>query len=191
MYELIVLSLLIRWPMHGYLIAKITNDLIGPWAKVSSGTLYTILTRMEQDGRIAVVTDRQEPTRGERRSRTFSITDEGRTRFRQLMMDTASNLGDYQNVFRYKFGYLDVLRPEERLLLLNHYINYCQTSILHVQREMDGLPQELANYPNPAYLDNLLEVMRHVVAQWQAELDWARRMRERELAQSDAFGPHA
>lgn len=85
---------------------------------------------------------------------------------------------------------MDLLRPEERLLLLNHYINYCQTSILHVHREMDGLPHELANYPNPAYLNNLLEVMRHIVGQWETELDWTRRMRERELAQNDALDSH-
>ena len=55
MYELIILSLLMRWPMHGYLIVKVTNDQIGPWAKMSSGTLYTILSRLEQTGLIAVI----------------------------------------------------------------------------------------------------------------------------------------
>jgi hypothetical protein len=104
------------------------------------------------------------------------------------MMDTSSNLGDYQKVFRYKFGYMDHLQPEERLLLLNHYMNYCQTSIPHLQREMDGLVHELAHRPSPAYLKNLLEVMRHIVGQWEAELDWARRMREREVAPEDATG---
>jgi DNA-binding PadR family transcriptional regulator len=37
MYELMVLSLLMRSPLHGYLIVKITNDMIGPWAKISRG----------------------------------------------------------------------------------------------------------------------------------------------------------
>ena len=39
MYELIILSVLMRMPMHGYLIVKITNDQIGPWAKIRSETL--------------------------------------------------------------------------------------------------------------------------------------------------------
>jgi Transcriptional regulator PadR-like family len=52
-YELIILSLLMREPMHGYLIAKVTNDQIGPWARLSSGTMYTILARLEADGLIA------------------------------------------------------------------------------------------------------------------------------------------
>jgi DNA-binding PadR family transcriptional regulator len=104
MYELIILSLLMRWPMHGYLIVKVTNDQIGPWAKISSGTLYTILSRLEQTGLIAVMPQEKgaHSSRGDRHSRTFMITGEGRKRFHQLMMDTSSNLGDYQKNFYYK-----------------------------------------------------------------------------------------
>ena len=39
MYELIILSLLARWPLHGYLIAKIANDITGPYTRISSGRL--------------------------------------------------------------------------------------------------------------------------------------------------------
>ena len=37
MYELIILSLLMRFPLHGYLIAQIANDMIGPWAGSATG----------------------------------------------------------------------------------------------------------------------------------------------------------
>ena len=185
MYELIILSLLMRWPMHGYLIAKITNDQIGPWAKISSGSLHTILKRLEQTKLITLLPREQHSAREEHHSRTFMITDEGRKRFHQLMMDTSSNLGDYQKLFYYKMGYLDLLRPNERLLLLNHYINYCQTTILHLQTEMEGLVHELSNHPTPAYLENLLRVMKHVEQQWQTEFDWIRGVREQELARAE------
>ncbi len=178
MYELVVLSQLMRWPMHGYLIVKITNDVIGPWARISSGTLSTILKRLEQTGLIAELPQERDPAR---RARTFAITEEGRKRFHQLMMDTSSNLGDYQKIFRYKMGFFDLLRPDERLLLLNHYINYCQTTILHVQTEMESLVYELADHPSPAFLENVRQTMRHIVQQWQAEYDWMRSIREQEL----------
>lgn len=191
MYELIILSLLMRWPMHGYLIVKVTNDQIGPWAKISSGTLYTILNRLEQTGLIAVMP--QEPGRnyspGDRHSRTFMITDEGRKRFHQIMMDTSSNLGDYQKFFYSKLGYFDLLRPNERLLLMNHYINYCQTIILHTQTEMEGLVHELADHPNPAYLENLLKLMKHIEQNWQAEYEWIRSTREQEIAKMEILQP--
>ncbi len=37
LYELIILAQLMRQPAHGYLIAKIINDMIGPYAHVSNG----------------------------------------------------------------------------------------------------------------------------------------------------------
>jgi len=37
MYEFIVLAQLMNGPAHGYLIAKIINDMIGPFARISYG----------------------------------------------------------------------------------------------------------------------------------------------------------
>jgi len=182
MYELIILSLLMRFPLHGYLMMKITNDQIGPWARISSGTLSTILSKMEQMGLIAVLPEGRNDTRADRRARVYTITDEGRKRFRQLMMDTSSNLGEYQKFFHHKLVYIDLLRPDERLLLLNHYINYCQTTILHTQSEMEGVVYELADQPDPAFLENVLRNMKHTEQLWQAEFDWVKSVREQELS---------
>jgi DNA-binding PadR family transcriptional regulator len=173
--------------MHGYLVMKITNDQIGPWARISSGTLSTMLSRLEQTGLIAALPEDEERSQGNRRSRKFTITELGRKRFHQLMMDTSSNLGDYQKLFYFKMGYFDLLRPPERLLLINHYFNYCQTIVLHTQTEMEGLTHELAHHPSPAYLENLLQVMGHVVELWQAESHWIRGIRQQELARSETL----
>ena len=184
MYELIILSLLMRFPLHGYLMMKITNDQIGPWAKISSGTLSTILSKLEQTGLIAALQQEGDAARGDRRARTYTITEEGRKRFHQLMMDTSSNLGEYSKFFHHKMTYFDLLQPAERLLLVNHYIYYCQATVLHTQTEMDSLVYELADHSNPAFLENLLRVMKHIVEQWQAEFEWARGIREQELVQA-------
>src|ERR1700730_19117569 len=96
MYELIILSLLMHQPLHGYLIAKITNDMIGPWAKISNGTLYPLLTRLEKAGLIATSPEGSEQQRGDRQLRTFMVTEVGRKRFHQLMIDTSTNPGEYQ-----------------------------------------------------------------------------------------------
>jgi DNA-binding PadR family transcriptional regulator len=170
--------------MHGYLIIKVTNDQIGPWAKISSGTLSTMLNRLEQAGLITILPQEHNASRPDRRSRTFTITEKGRQRFRQLMLDTSSNLGDYQKLFYLKMGYFDLLRSDERLLLVNHYVNYCQAIVLHTQTEMESLVYELANHQNPLYLENLLRVMKHVIQLWQAEGDWIKNIREQEMEQS-------
>lgn len=182
MYELIILSLLMRFPLHGYLMMKITNDQIGPWARISSGTLSTILSKLERMGLIVALPQENDPARGDRRARTYTITEEGRKRFHQLMMDTSSNLGEYQKFFQHKMTYFDLLKPAERLLLINHYMNYCQATVLHTQTEMDSLVYELADQPDPAFLENLLRVLKHITEQWQAELKWIQSIQEQELA---------
>src|SRR5207237_6384762 len=142
---------------------------------------------LEERGLIAVVIS--ERARGGRQARVFTITEEGRKRFHQLMMDTSSNLGEYQRFFHRKLEYFDLLRPNERLLLLNHYINYCQTTILHQQTERESLVHELADHPNPAFLQNVMRVMKHVEEQWQAELEWVRGVREEEVAKMEGVRP--
>jgi DNA-binding PadR family transcriptional regulator len=173
-----------RSPLHGYLIVKITNDMIGPWAKISSGTLYPLLTRMERTGFIAVVQSNNASTPAERQTRTFMITEEGRKRFHQVMMDMSSNLGDYQHIFRYKLAFFYLLESQERLLLFNHYINYCQTYILHLQTERANLAHELAGQGDQPFLGNVVKVMEHVEHQMQEELLWVKILRDEELAQN-------
>jgi DNA-binding PadR family transcriptional regulator len=186
-YELIILSLLMRFSLNGYTIAKIANDIIGPWAKVSNGTLYPLLTKLEKTGLIELANNEQNTTQMERPSRTFAITEEGRKRFYQLMMETSSNLGDYQKQFQYKVAYLDLLPPRESLHLLNHYINYCQACILHIKAEAENLVHELTDEPttNPFHLDMTLNMMHHRVDQWQAEVDWTTQLREKLVSQAE------
>jgi DNA-binding PadR family transcriptional regulator len=99
MYELIILSLLMRFPAHGYLIAQIVNDIIGPYARISNGRLYPLLAKLEERGLIEAHEESSQALRGERSSRSYQITEEGRRRFHALMMDTTSNPGEYQRFF--------------------------------------------------------------------------------------------
>ena len=43
MYELLVLSLLMHWPLHAYKIARMANNIIGPEEQMSRGTLPSLL----------------------------------------------------------------------------------------------------------------------------------------------------
>ncbi len=190
MYELIILSLLMYGPSHGYLIAKITNDIIGPWAKVSPGTLYPVLARLERDDCIAAVAGDEAETaaRGRRPSRVYRITPMGRLNFHRLMMDISSNPGEYQRLFHLKVPHLALLAPRERLHLLNHYITYGETAVLHHQTEArDLLTTVAAGYETSLDLvAGAVELMEHQADQWQAEVDWTRRLRERVVARIEA-----
>ena len=183
MYELIILSILMREPAHGYLIASIINDIIGPYAKISNGRLYPLLSKLEELGMIVTVDRTFQTSKGERNVRSYEITDEGRERFHKLMMDTTSNPGDYRQIFLQKVGRLRFLKPVERLYLIDHYINYCQAHILHLTAEGEDL--QVGKHLSPAHLSATLKVMQHLIDQWQLELEWTRSLREEELAQAE------
>ena len=189
MYELIIFSVLMRHPAHGYLIAKIINDVIGPYAKVSNGRLYPLLSRLEVEGLIeaddAIVTTHKD----ERRVRSYKITENGRKRFHQLMLDTTSNPGDYQRVFTHKISALHFLLPAERLYVIDHYINYCEAHVLHLRAEATDFAREMPNWWEAGEIETTLQTMSHRMERWQLELDWARGLRAREVvsAQSSEF----
>lgn len=188
MYELIILSLVMHGPLHGYLIAKITNDIIGPWAKISNGTLYPLLTKLERAGLIITTSDESGQQRGERQLRSFKITEQGRKRFHHLMMDTTSNPGEYQKFFHLKLSHMEFLLPSERLHLYDHYINYCQTHRFYLQSEAQDLYEVTAGQADMSSyrLEVTLDVMQHFVDQWQAEMEWTKLMREKEVGRLQA-----
>ncbi len=201
MYEFIVLAQLMHGPAHGYLIAKIINDMIGPYARISYGRLYPLLAKLEQGGLIEAVSegkDGQEAQQHDRNLRIFQITDAGRVRFLLLMNDTSSNPGDYAKLFAHKVTAFSFIRPGERLRLIDHYIAYCQAHVFHMQAEavdlvrtvaeMDGLHRESPHlargFPriDNDSLDYIVSVMQQSIEQWEREIEWARGLREKELA---------
>jgi DNA-binding PadR family transcriptional regulator len=189
MYELIILSQLMLQPAHGYMIASIINDMIGPYARISNGRLYPLLSKLEKSGLIAPYTEEPAGQQSDRQLRSYVITEAGRKRFHELMMDTTSNPGEYQKIFLQKASMLEFLKSSERLRLIDHYINYCQVHILHITAEADDLAQRAPDWGpewGPAHLKAILDVMQHMVDQWQVELNWAKALHERELARIES-----
>lgn len=208
MYEFIVLAQLLNGPAHGYLIAKIINDMIGPYARISYGRLYPLLAKLEQNGLIAIDREEHSTSQGmeqrDRQMRIYKITDAGQLRFRILMNDTGSNQGDYQRLFQYKVTAFSFITPAERLRLIDQYINYCQSHVFYQQNEAEdmmshqGVVDDMVHaapglahgipHVTASTLSYILKTMEHSISQWQAELDWARSLREQELALAQKAG---
>jgi DNA-binding PadR family transcriptional regulator len=185
MYELIILSQLMLQPAHGYLIASIINDMIGPYARISNGRLYPLLAKLEKSGLIKPYTEAPVGQQSDRQLRSYKITEAGRKRFHALMMDTTSNPGEYQKIFLQKVSMFEFLKSSERLRLIDHYVNYCQAHVLHITAEADDLVQKSPDWGpewGPKHLQAVLDVMQHMIDQWQLELNWAKALHERELA---------
>src|SRR6266567_2132292 len=183
MYELIILSLLMREPIHGYLISKFINDIIGPVAKVSHGWLYPRLAKLQEEDLIVAAVEAKEKQQGQRQLRTYEITEAGRKRFHQLMMDTTSNPGEYPKYFWQKVCFLEYLHPAERLHLIDHYINYCQTHILHLKAQAKNLVEGEVQYHamDLTQLEATLHILRRSTNHWQVDLEYANSLHEKEM----------
>ncbi len=185
-YELIILGTLMVGPFHGYLIAKIMQNILGPYGKISAGRLYPLLTKLEEGGLIVVEPvseqqERQQQRRSHIPSRRYRITGDGRKRLHDLMLDTTSYPGEYQKVFLQKVAYFSFLQPEERLQLIEHYIGYCQSLVSYGTARAEELAQSGMESPiqmTSAQLADLLTGMQHKIHQYQQELLWAEELRE-------------
>ena len=72
--QLIVLRVLYDKPLHGYKLLKETNILLAGRRKLKSGSLYTILRRMEHSG---LLDSNWEKKSAGLDRRVYSLTDEG------------------------------------------------------------------------------------------------------------------
>jgi DNA-binding PadR family transcriptional regulator len=184
MYELLVLSLLMHWPLHAYRIAKIANEIIGPEEQISTGTLSSLLAKLEQAGLITPADPGTAPFPADRPSRVFAITTAGRERFFQLMLDTSSHPGTYRRLFHIKALHLELLPFESQLFLVEHYLAHCRQILRSKQADV----QDVAGNPlkqehmSPALREAAFALMRLKTEQWQLELAWGQALRERILS---------
>lgn len=171
MYELMVLGQLSRCPMHGYMIAKIIGDVIGPFRRVQWGALYPVLNRLEQKGLIRTV---ECSAQGEARGRkVYAITEAGRRRLHQHLMNTELHAGEYDSVFAHKVSLFSELTPAERLSLARHYAVYAQQNVDHLERERRDLEEREPAPLTPEQLHDIFAVMEHRIEYWCHERRWA------------------
>jgi DNA-binding PadR family transcriptional regulator len=145
MYELFILSKLLHRPMHGYLIQTILNAAIGPFRRLSWGTLYPMMKRLEKDGYIAAINGGEDDPRGKKSYRT---TEAGRRRFLEMMRTAGGYDADYRDVFRLKLGCFGNVDEDLRLFVLEDYrmclaelLTYAETMRTRIEQDM-AVPAE-------------------------------------------------
>lgn len=180
MYELIILSLLARRPMTGYLIAAIINDIIGPVAKASNGRIYPLLAKLREEGCLSEKANQLEATN--RISKIYKISESGMRRFRYLMLEKANNPKDYKEIFAIKVTSFDLITQSERKLIMNTYEAFCKTHIKHLKRENKDLVRNQKQYEHSDANAVLLKcVLRHSEKIWQHELSWLQEIRKQKF----------
>jgi DNA-binding PadR family transcriptional regulator len=132
MYELFILSKLLHRPMHGYLIQTILNAAIGPFRRLSWGTLYPMMKRLEKSGYVAAIEDGTGDPRGKK---TYRTTEAGRRRFLQMMTAQGNYDADYRDLFRLKLGCFGNVEEDVRQMILGDY-RACLTKVLEYSATM-------------------------------------------------------
>src|SRR5262249_600068 len=149
---------------HGYVIGGVINDVIGPFARASNGRIYPLLAALEKDG---LVTVHDEATsEGGRVSRSFRITDAGRARFRQHMLDTSASPREYRDVFAFKVTAFGEITRTDRVLLLRHYVDFAQAHVRHLEAQARDLAGESTYGHTREQQRRFAAVFGHLIAVW-------------------------
>jgi DNA-binding PadR family transcriptional regulator len=134
MIELAILGLLDEQDLHGYELKKRLAELVGSRSGVSFGSLYPALARLEKAGAVkAVEANRADapipmtgalsgelaafrarigrPSAGRRTKKVYGITEIGRQRLRDLLLDDSAD----DRTFAVQVAFCRTLEPAERV----------------------------------------------------------------------------
>ena len=137
MIDLAILGLLDEQDLHGYELKKQLAELVGARSGISFGSLYPALARLEKAGAVKAVeanttTDVTipmtgalsgeiaafrarlgRPVKGRRTKKVYGITELGRQRLRQLLLDDTTD----DRTFSVQVAFCHTLLPEQRVAL--------------------------------------------------------------------------
>ena len=115
MLELAVLGLLKERPMHGYQLSRELAESLGGLWRVSYGSLYPTLRRLERD---AAIESEAGDERGARRKKVYRITPKGEELFLELLEENPVDTQSEDARFRMRLAFFRYLPPETRIRLL-------------------------------------------------------------------------
>jgi DNA-binding PadR family transcriptional regulator len=133
MLELAILGLLKERSMHGYQLSKRLTDSLGGFWRVSYGSLYPSLKRLERQGAVERVFDSQEVGR---RKNVYRITEEGERLFRVLLEEAGPETSGEDNRFRVRLAFFKYLSPETRIRLLERRRAFLEERLSTIQTSL-------------------------------------------------------
>lgn len=137
MYELYILGELLGSPKHGYLLHSILQIALGPVRKISWGSLYPLIRRLEEGGLIRQGKDASAD--GGRSRKVYEITEAGQARFYEIMAEPLEHHTETDVYFQLKLIYFPYVSKEIQLACLRQYLAYVksiETHILHVEVDL-------------------------------------------------------
>lgn len=171
MLVLLILGQLLDQSAHGYAIKQILDQLLGS-KKLSWGSLYPILKKLEKDSLIKKIVSKQ--ASGGPTQKVYSITDAGRRYFYELMMQPASDSGDTR--VHYKLLFFNKISKKNRVGILNDYEQYLAGKLGDIQEHLDEYREQKSPQKSPY----VLEVLEHTLATYRLENGWVNKLLSKE-----------
>jgi len=168
--QLIILGQLIEKPSHGYAIKHTLDCIIGTRKKISWGSLYPILGKLEEKSLIKKVRSQQEngPTQ-----KIYSITPKGQNHFLKLMAQSDYVSGDGRVIFRYKLLFFDKVGKQLRIKIITDYKQYCQDNIKLVKHHLREIEKQGFS---PEKLPYISEDLWHSLKAFELEKVWTNKL---------------
>jgi DNA-binding PadR family transcriptional regulator len=175
MIELAILGLLKERPMHGYQLNRELSEQLGGLSRVSYGSLYPSLRRLERQGAIV-----SQAGTGARRKTVYAITDEGERLFLELLQEPPQEGQTEDARFRVRLAFFRYLPPETRVRLLERRRN-----------GLEGRLAEIKSHLRDAGTadDYQRALMDHARAATEADIAWLTELIRTERQRSEITAP--
>jgi DNA-binding PadR family transcriptional regulator len=162
MLELAILGLLKERSMHGYQLSKRLTDTLGGFWRVSYGSLYPTLKRLEREGAVEQVFD--EVAVG-RRKNVYRITEKGEAMFLELLEEAGHDSSTTEeNRFRVRLAFFKYLAPDARIRLLERRRAHLEERLSTITASLAGTRERFDTYT--------LSLMQHGRDTTQQDIDW-------------------
>ncbi len=162
MLELAALGLLLKKPLHGYLLKQQLERFMSGCISVNYGAIYPLLKRLEKQGYIKTFKKSVENTGSNRQ--VYQITESGRDRWRQAMLaHPHESWVNSRSRFMIKFFFFSQLEPVERIKLMQSRLMTCQ---LRLENRESQLVEQDTEDPYQA-----IALQRHL-ANLHFEIEW-------------------
>jgi DNA-binding PadR family transcriptional regulator len=161
MLELAILGLLKERSMHGYQLSKRLTDALGGFWRVSYGSLYPTLRRLEQQGAVERVFAEQEVGR---RKNVYRVTGKGEELFLELLEAAGGESASEENPFRVRLAFFKYLAPDTRIRVLERRRAFLEERLSSIRTSLAGVREGHDTYT--------LSLMRHGLAATESDIAW-------------------
>ena len=177
MIELAILGLLKDRPMHGYQLSREVAEQLGGMWRVSYGSLYPTLRRLQREGAIE---GEMRDSAGARRKTVYRITPQGERLFLDLL-EEAPQEGQVEDTrFRLRLAFFRYLPPETRIRLLERRRQGLEGRLAEVKARLRD-PDQLDDYQRA--------LLEHGSAAFGADIAWLTEMIHRERTRHGITAP--